>query len=60
VSEARATNVEDLGFQRRNRTLGIVGKGNKPAVIPLVPRTAHTIDIAVGEREGPILRRRDG
>jgi hypothetical protein len=30
-------------------------------VIPLVPRTARTIDLAIGERhEGPILRRRDG
>jgi integrase/recombinase XerD len=38
-----------------------VGKGNKPATVPLVPRTARTIDLAVGERhEGPILRRRDG
>jgi integrase len=38
-----------------------LGKGNKPATIPLVPRTARTIDLAVGERhEGPILRRRDG
>lgn len=50
--------VEDLGFERGHRTLRIVGKGNKPAVIPLVPRTARTIDLAVGE--GPILRRRDG
>ena len=42
-------------------TLGILGKGNKPALIPLVPRTARTVDLAVGERhEGPILRRRDG
>jgi integrase/recombinase XerD len=32
-----------------------------PATIPLVPRTARTIDMAVGERhEGPILCRRDG
>lgn len=39
----------------------IVGKGNKPAIVPLVPRTARTIDLAVGERtEGPILVRRDG
>jgi integrase/recombinase XerD len=61
VSEACATNVEDLGIERGHRTLRIVGKGNKPAVIPLVPRTARTIDLAVGERcEGPILRRRDG
>jgi integrase/recombinase XerD len=61
VSEACATNVEDLGFERGHRTLRILGKGNKPAVIPLIPRTARTIDLAVGERhEGPILRRRDG
>jgi hypothetical protein len=25
-----------------------VGKGNKPATVPLVPRTARTIDLAVG------------
>ncbi|HET6753025.1 MAG TPA: tyrosine-type recombinase/integrase [Jiangellaceae bacterium] len=61
VSEACATNVEDLGLERGHRTLGILGKGNKPARIPLVPRTARTIDLAVGERcEGPILCRRDG
>ena len=61
VSEACATNIEDLGIERGHRTLRILGKGNKPAAIPLVPRTARTIDLAVGERhEGPILRRRDG
>ena len=61
VSEACATNVEDLGLERGHRTLRILGKGNKPATIPLVPRTARTIDLAVGERyAGPILRRRDG
>ena len=54
-------NIEDLGVQRGHRTLHIVGKGNKPATVPLVPRTARTIDLAIGERcEGPILRRRDG
>jgi len=61
VSEACSTNIEDLGMERGHRTLRVVGKGNKPAVIPLVPRTARTIDLAVGERcEGPILCRRDG
>jgi integrase/recombinase XerD len=61
VSEACATNVEDLGIERGHRTLQILGKGNKPATIPLAPRTARTVDLAVGERsEGPILRRRDG
>jgi integrase/recombinase XerD len=61
VSEACATNIEDLGIERGHRTLRIMGKGNKPATVPLVPRTARTIDLAVGERhDGPILRRRDG
>jgi len=61
VSEAGATDVEDLGFDRGHRTLHIIGKGNKPAVIPLVPRVARTIDLAIGERsEGPILHRHDG
>jgi integrase len=61
VSEACATNIEDVGVEGGHRTLRILGKGNKPAVIPLVPRTARTIDLAVGERcEGPILCRRDG
>jgi site-specific recombinase XerD len=61
VSEACATSIEDLGIERGHRTLRIIGKGNKPALIPLVPRTARTIDLAVSERhEGPILRRRDG
>jgi site-specific recombinase XerD len=58
---ACATNIEDLEFERGHRTLRIIGKGNKPATIPLVPRTARTVDLAVGEQcEGPILQRRDG
>lgn len=48
VSEACATNIEDLGFERGHKTLRILGKGNKPATIPLVPRTARTIDLARG------------
>ena len=61
VSEACGTNVEDLGFERGHRILRIVGKGNKPTGIPLVPRTARTVDLAIGERsEGPILLRNNG
>jgi integrase len=61
VREACETNVEDLAVERGHRILRITGKGNKPSTIPLVPRTARTIDLAVGERhEGPILRRQDG
>ena len=54
VTEAYATNVEDLGFESGSCTLRIVGKGdNKPALIPLVPRTALTIDLTFGERHDP-------
>jgi integrase/recombinase XerD len=61
VSEACETNIEDMAFERGHRVLRIIGKGNKPALIPLVPRTARTIDLAVCERgEGPILVRHDG
>jgi len=55
---ACATNIEDLGIERGHRLLRMVGKANTPATIPLVPRTARTVDLAVGERcSGPILRR---
>jgi integrase/recombinase XerD len=40
VSEACGANIEELGMQRGHRILRIVGKGNKPATIPLVPRAA--------------------
>jgi integrase/recombinase XerD len=61
VSEACGSDIDDLGFERGHRVLRIVGKGNQPAVVPLVPRTARTIDLAIGERTcGPILVRHDG
>jgi integrase/recombinase XerD len=61
VSEACGTNIEDLAFSRGHRTLQIIGKGNKPATIPLVPRVARTIDLAIGERtQGSILLRHYG
>ncbi len=48
VSEACATNIEDLGLERGHRILSIVGKGNKPAKIP--PRPAHGSDDRLGRR----------
>ena len=48
VSEACETNIEDMAFERGHRVLRIIGKGNLPALIPLVPRTARTIDLVVG------------
>src|SRR5712692_765275 len=45
-----------LGVERGHRILAIVRKGGKKATIPLAPRTARAIDLAIGERcEGPIF-----
>src|ERR1035438_4040819 len=56
VSEATGADIEALGLERGRRTLMIVRKGGKVVTIPLAPRTARAVDLAVGERcEGPIL-----
>jgi integrase/recombinase XerD len=56
VSEATGADIEALGTERGHRTLAITRKAGKKAVIPLAPRTARAIDLAVGERcEGPIF-----
>jgi integrase/recombinase XerD len=47
--------------QYGHRTLVITRKGGKVVTIPLAPRTARAIDLAVGERcEGPIFLTTDG
>jgi integrase len=44
-----------------HRTLTIVGKGGKTVTIPLAPRTARAVDLAIGERDsGPIFVTGDG
>jgi site-specific recombinase XerD len=56
VSEAVGADIEALGTQRGHRTLAITRKGGKKAIIPLAPRTARAIDLAIGERaDGPIF-----
>jgi integrase/recombinase XerD len=56
VSEAIGADIEDLGLERGHGTLTIVRKGGKVVTIPLAPRTARAIDLAVGERcAGPIF-----
>ena len=56
VSEATGANIEALGTERGHRTLTITRKGGKVVTIPLAPRTARAIDLAVGERcEGPLF-----
>ena len=61
VSEATGADIEDLGIERGHRTLVITRKGGKVVTIPLAPRTARAIDLAIGERpEGPIFTGPDG
>ena len=56
VSEATGADIEALGLDRGHRTLTIVRKGGKVVTLPLAPRTARAVDLAVGERcEGPIF-----
>ena len=61
VSEATNAGIEALGVERGHRTLVITRKGGKVVTIPLAPRTARAIDLAIGERsEGPIFLAADG
>src|SRR6476646_6735714 len=56
VSEAIGAHIEQLGLERGHRTLAILRKGGKIVTIPLAPRTARAVDLAIGERsEGPIF-----
>ena len=61
VSEATGANIEALGLERGHRTLTILRKGGKVVTVPLAPRTARAIDLAIGERsEGPVFVAPDG
>jgi integrase/recombinase XerD len=61
VSEATGADIEALGVERGHRTLVVTRKGGKVVTIPLAPRTARAIDLAIGERiEGPIFLASDG
>jgi integrase/recombinase XerD len=56
VSEATGANIEALGLERGHRTLTVLRKGAKTVIVPLAPRTARAVDLAVGERsEGPLF-----
>ena len=61
ISEAFGADIDDLGLERGHRTLTVLRKGGKLVTIPLAPRTARAIDLAIGERlDGPIFLRPDG
>jgi integrase/recombinase XerD len=56
VSEAIGVSIENLGMERGHRTLTVVRKGGKLVTMPLAPRVARTLDLAIGERlEGPLF-----
>ncbi len=50
ISEALGADVEDLDFERGHRTLKILRKGGKRAIIPLAPRTSRVLDLYLDER----------
>jgi integrase len=61
VSEATGADIEHLGLERGHRTLTITRKGGKVVTIPLAPRTARAIDLAIAERtDGPVFLAADG
>jgi integrase/recombinase XerD len=61
VSEATGADIEHLGLERGHRTLTVTRKGGKVVTIPLAPRTAQAIDLAIREQtEGPVFLARDG
>ena len=56
VGEACSIDIEALSTERGHRTVTVLGKGSKLAVMPLPPRVARAIDHAAGNREsGPLL-----
>ena len=61
MPEAAGADIEHLGLERGHRTLVITCKGGKVVTIPLAPRTARAIDLAIGERSGgPLFTPRTG
>jgi integrase/recombinase XerD len=61
VSEATGADIEHLGLERGHRILTITRKGGKVVTIPLAPRTARAIDLAVGDRsDGAMFLATDG
>jgi integrase/recombinase XerD len=56
ISEAPGADIDDLKYERGHRTLKILRKGGKSAVMPLALRTSRAVDLYIGERTtGPIF-----
>jgi hypothetical protein len=60
--DVRRSDIEAYGRELEARgTLTILRKGGKTVTIPLAPRTARAVDLAIGERDGgPIFIKGDG
>lgn len=55
VSEALNIDIEHLALERGHRTVTVMGKGSKLAVIPLPPKVGRAVDLAAGERSSGAL-----
>jgi integrase/recombinase XerD len=61
IGEALGADITAMGSERGHRPLTVLRKGGKIVTIPLAPRTARSLDLAIGERlDGPIFRRAEG
>ena len=61
VAELCSLNVECVTEVKSHRVLNFIGKGNKPAVMPLPPRTIYALDRALdGRTSGPLILTRTG
>jgi hypothetical protein len=53
IGEACSFDMEDMGTERGHRTLHVIGKGNRPALIPLPVPVARTLDLAAQTLDRP-------
>jgi len=49
ISEAIGADIEALGLERGHRTLTVTRKGGKVVTLPLAPRTARAVDLAIAD-----------
>jgi site-specific recombinase XerD len=52
ISEALGIDIDDLSVERGHRTVTVMRKGGKIVTMPLAPRVARAMDLAIGDRAG--------
>lgn len=56
ISEALSIDIEDFGEDGGHRTLSFIGKGGKPALVPVPPQLGRVLDRYIGDRtSGPLF-----